>query len=224
MRYFLILSVVVCFGSQNLFAQDEDYYFSFGYKLNQKEHTFKLFGLFEGLKNVPDAVQKTYNAKQKRADASTYSTKIIYDTLGKAERYYYIRDYFKDKPAYPEMQHWYDAKGKWLYSLIPVPESEKQFWSSVQGLIKKYVQESAENDLSTISAYKIKSDAKKSPQYVLEFNLVKLKPAYMPKGEYDEYGFRVLLDTKYKVTHEYNLYGAGSAVSELNLIAPIFWK
>jgi hypothetical protein len=118
--------------------------------------------------------------------------------------------------------HLYDEKGKWLYSLLPVPNEDKQFWGEVQELMRQYTPD--DTDLSSVRAFKVKTDATNMPQYVIEFGYMPLKEAYVPTHEFEGYAFRLLLDKNKKLLHEVMLFGNGSELFELNFVAPIFVK
>lgn len=225
MRYFFIFSLL---ASQSLFAQTYDYKLPFAYKIGNNVHTFTYSYGGDALEPLPTAVKKTYNAKQKRANTKANFVEVVHDTAGKAEKYYTINEYFDNQQDRKELTYLYDAKGKLLYSISPVPVEDKQFWSKVQGVITKYASNDADTDISGVTAYKIQSSEKGSPAYTIEFGWTKLKAGYAvkenEKKEGEETSFRVLLDAKMQVIKEMMLFGDGTSVGEMSLAAPIFWK
>ncbi len=227
MRYFVTMFAFTLFGLQNLFAQNEDEYsFDFAYKVGKEVYAFKLSALEIGLKNLPQVVKKTYN-KQKSAGVTAYFAKTMYKSAGKSEIYYCIYEFLPDNEEKNQIIYLYDAQGKWLYTLSSILKSDKAFWDNTESIIRKYLPEEEENDLSDIPAYKIQSSKKGVPPYLIELNLKTLKSIYTQDKEMknsEEFGMRLLLDANKQVSSEYKLFGSGSAVSELNFCAPIFWR
>lgn len=215
-----LLALVGLFFAQAVVAQDD---FQFTYSIGKTKHEFQLSIFSMELKELKSVVKNTFEKNQKKKGSTAYWATSSRKVAGKVEKYYSILEYpnMEEKPE-ETITHIYDEKGKWLYSLLLVPNEDKQFWGEVQGLMRQYTPD--DTDLSGVRAFKVKTDATNLPEYVIEFGYLPLKEAYIPTHEFDVYALRLLLDKNRKLLHEAMLFGNSSELFELNFVAPIFVK